>query len=261
MSTSVGFQNFDKVMTFLKRFSLHEDVDNGIIRIGVVGYSTASKVEFHLNEYSTSATLNVGIDNITYMLGNTNTAAGLRMMRNMFAPEHGDRSDADNVAIIITDGVSNIDSRRTVPEAEAAKFAGIKIYAIGVGLFETTELKGIASVPLEEHLFLAEDFSELGVLTDTIFDSSCPQTTPKPRPTTPKPTTPQPATLVPPSPIGSITFMHLILNLKRLTTSLCSHTTTRIFFWTGNILRTIHIVYMVVYEEENAFTFKYTLHN
>ncbi|XP_069108198.1 cartilage matrix protein-like [Argopecten irradians] len=206
MSTSVGFDNFDKILEFLTDFLLHDDIDNGVVRVGVVGYSTDAIVEFHLNKYTTTAALYQGINSIKYMLGNTNTASGLRLMRTtMFTLEHGDRPDAENIAIIITDGVSNVNSRQTIPEARTARNSGIKIYAIGVALIETTELQGIASLPLEEHLFLADDFSELNSLKDKIFEGQCPQPAPTPTPTTQAPTTQAPTTPAPTTPpIGRI---------------------------------------------------------
>ena len=45
----------------------------------------------------------------------------------------GDRPDALNIAIVITDGESTIDKERTIPEAEAARAAGITVFAIGIG--------------------------------------------------------------------------------------------------------------------------------
>ena len=67
--------------------------------------------------------------------GSTNTADSIEAMRNeMFTAENGDRPDVRNMAIIITDGVSNINSRRTIPEADLAKEEGIHIYTVGIGL-------------------------------------------------------------------------------------------------------------------------------
>ncbi len=44
---------------------------------------------------------------------------------------NGDRAGDPNVAIVITDGRSNIDQQRTLPAAENARRAGIEIYAVG----------------------------------------------------------------------------------------------------------------------------------
>ncbi|XP_021375374.1 cartilage matrix protein-like [Mizuhopecten yessoensis] len=210
MSTSVGYKNFHKVLEFLEAFLFHDDIDSGTVRVGVVGYSSDANVEFFLNQYSTTDTLYKAIDNIQYMLGNTNTAAGLRVTRSaMFTVDHGDRPDAENIAIIVTDGVSNVNSRNTIPEAEMMRNSGIKIYAIGVGLVETQELTEIASKPIEDHLFLADDFSGLNNLHDQVLDSFClepvptlrpePAPSPEPEPTLPGPDLP---------PVGSISPLH-----------------------------------------------------
>ena len=58
--------------------------------------------------------------------------------------ERGDRSNAPNVAVLITDGPSNKDSWQTVPNAESARNAGINIFVIGVGSeVDPVEMKGI----------------------------------------------------------------------------------------------------------------------
>ena len=59
--------------------------------------------------------------------------------------ERGDRSNAPNVAVLITDGPSNKNSWQTVPTAESARNAGINIFVIGVGSqVDPVEMKGIA---------------------------------------------------------------------------------------------------------------------
>ena len=91
----------------------------------------------------------------------------------MYTAANGDRPGVPNVAIVITDGVSNINSRRTIPEAEQARAAGIHIYAIGIGLTDTTELGGIASKPVDENLFSVKEFSELRNLRSKVFSALC----------------------------------------------------------------------------------------
>lgn len=72
--------------------------------------------------YSRLSEINEAVDKIPYTYGSTNTADSLKSMREeLFNPTRGDRPDAPNIAIILTDGVSNINSRRTIPEAEAAR--------------------------------------------------------------------------------------------------------------------------------------------
>ena len=54
-----------------------------------------------------------------------------------FTPERGDRPDAPNVAVVITDATSNKDQNLTIPEALAAQAAGVAMFTIGF----TNEMK------------------------------------------------------------------------------------------------------------------------
>ena len=54
-----------------------------------------------------------------------------------FTPERGDRPDAPNVAVVITDATSNKDQNLTIPEALAAQAAGVAVFTFGF----TNEMK------------------------------------------------------------------------------------------------------------------------
>ncbi|XP_021375359.1 uncharacterized protein LOC110464458 isoform X7 [Mizuhopecten yessoensis] len=183
-STSVGQDNYDKMLAFCKDFLGNADIDSGNVRVGALIYSSGVEVQFNLNTHSTRADINQAIDEIPYIYGSTNTADALRTMRNMFNAADGDRDDVPNICIILTDGVSNINSRRTIPEADKARLADIHIYAIGIGLKDTKELDGIANKPTSENSFNVQTFDELNALSDQVFSSLCPVTeapTPPPR--------------------------------------------------------------------------------
>ncbi|XP_076459446.1 LOW QUALITY PROTEIN: uncharacterized protein LOC143292771 [Babylonia areolata] len=180
-STSVTEPNFQLMKDFIKDFLFIADIDSGNVRVGVVTYSTEDYIEFHLNRYSTKADVFTAMDNIPYRYGSTNTADALNTMRTeMFNPGNGDRANVPNIAIVVTDGVSNINSRQTIPEAEQARAEGIHIYAIGIGLTDTTELDGIASKPVEKNRFAVQEFSELRSLRDQVFAAFCPMSTERP---------------------------------------------------------------------------------
>ena len=160
---------------FVKDFLFVADIDGGSIRVGVIIYSTEDYLQFNLNAYQTKVDVFDAIDNIPYRFGSTNTADALRTMRTeMYTQANGDRPNVDNIAIVVTDGISNINSRRTIPDAEQARAAGIHIYAIGIGLTDTRELDGIASKPVEENRFAVQDFDELRGLRDKVFAALCP---------------------------------------------------------------------------------------
>lgn len=57
-----------------------------------------------------------------------------RYMRQvMFTPSNGDRPNAPNVAVVVTDGASNRDQNLTIPNAVDAHRQGITMFAIGIG--------------------------------------------------------------------------------------------------------------------------------
>ncbi|XP_059170597.1 collagen alpha-4(VI) chain-like [Physella acuta] len=173
-STSVTVPNFEMMKDFMKDLLFDANVDNGKLRVGVIIYSTVEYIQFQLKDFSMKQHVYNGVDSIQYRYGNTNTADALKTMRTvMFTAENGDRPGVDNIAIVVTDGVSDINNKRTIPEAEEARAQGIHIYAIGIGLTETKELDGIASKPVEENTFFVQDFSELVDLRDKVFSAMC----------------------------------------------------------------------------------------
>ena len=160
---------------FVKDFLFVADIDGGSIRVGVIIYSTEDYLQFNLNQYNTKMEVFTAIDDIPYRFGSTNTADALRTMSTvMFTAQNGDRPGVPNICIVVTDGISNINSRRTIPDAEQARADGIHIYAIGIGLTDTTELDGIASKPVDENRFAVQEFEELRGLRDKVFAALCP---------------------------------------------------------------------------------------
>ena len=66
----------------------------------------------------------------------------------MFTRENGDRERAPNIAVVLTDGASSIDSHLTVQYAEEARAEGVIIFSIGIGnSVNDDELLGIAGDP------------------------------------------------------------------------------------------------------------------
>ncbi|XP_033728446.1 collagen alpha-1(XII) chain-like [Pecten maximus] len=173
-STSVGDENFRKMLDFMKDIVRAAPIDSGHYQVAVIVFNSDVKVTLLLDAIDNQRDLLTYIDNIPYSYGNTNTASALQAMRDtIFIPSNGDRPDAPNVAVVMTDGESNINSGRTIPEANAAKREGVEIYGIGIGLMETSEIDGISSVPLDTHRFNVDNFDNLNDMKADIFAKIC----------------------------------------------------------------------------------------
>ena len=184
-STSVGRDDFAKMLQFCKHFLKLANIYSGDERVGMLTYSTKVTVEFQLKDFSTQEEIFYAIDQVPWRHGATNTADAVpwrhgatntadalkTMSEEMFTSANGDRPDAKNIAMVITVGVSNINSRWTVPEAYNAQDKGIHIYAIGINLTDAREVNAIASRPAENNAFLITFFDELDGLAKLILHS------------------------------------------------------------------------------------------
>ena len=93
----------------------------------------AATLNFYLNNFTDVASLQNAIRNIRYLGGWTNTTGALRLMRTeIFNHANGDRSNVPNVAILITDGVPNIDVHLLAGEVATIKSRDIRIVGVGV---------------------------------------------------------------------------------------------------------------------------------
>ena len=110
-----------------------------------------------------------------FINGRTHTSEALRIMKDeMFAPTNGDRESAQNIAIIFTDGGSNIEEEMTVQYAIDARVKGIHIIVVAVGEDRNMlELQGIASEPVSSNLFAVGRYWELPGLKDGIIQVTC----------------------------------------------------------------------------------------
>ncbi|KAK3083413.1 hypothetical protein FSP39_021982 [Pinctada imbricata] len=150
------------------------NIDGGLVRVGMVSFSTAVTVEFQLKSFSTRKDVFDEIDKGFLREGSTNTADALKVVhQNVFTEENGDRPNVKNIAILITDGVSIMNPRRTIHEAIGAREKGVHIYAIGIALRDKREVNAIASIPAEENAFFTDDFDYLEGLEEDILQSIC----------------------------------------------------------------------------------------
>ena len=92
----------------------------------------------------------------------------------VFQQNLGDRPGVRNIGIIITDGEATVDANNTLPEADRVKRDGVRMFAIGITEFvKRSELEGIASDPVEDHVMYVSQFGQVEDLTSRLIWKIC----------------------------------------------------------------------------------------
>ena len=173
-STSVTEENFVRMLQFCKDIINSAEIDSGRVRVGAIVYSSSPEIQFNLQSFSKRSDIFDAIDEMQHMSGDTNTADAIRLARKqMFTPDNGERPDADNVIMLLTDGTSSIYKQNTISEAKFAQSEGIHIFTIGIGLSNIREIEHIASDPWQENSFYIADFEELTDLAESLYFPEC----------------------------------------------------------------------------------------
>jgi len=153
----------------VRAFSISPD----LTQIGVLTYSNNARVRFYLNRYRNSVDVIAAISRLRITLGDTNIADSLRTARTeLFSRQHGARPGVPKILILITDGTANIEERRTIPEADETKAAGIQIFTVGIGSqIKEDQLRSIAT--LRSYFYFATNFATLYNILPRLVNDSC----------------------------------------------------------------------------------------
>ena len=150
-------------------------------RVGVISFSQNARTIFHLNTYYNKAALKNAVLNIPFDGGLTGIAGAFRLALSEFDEAYGDRPDAQNIAILITDGSSNIELQRTFPDAQSAKNNGIEVLCIGVtNNISLPTLQQISSLPqqLGKTYWIAPSQFTMNTLIAPLMTETCRPVTP-----------------------------------------------------------------------------------
>ena len=152
---------WDIVKTFVKDVISGIHISSGGFRIAIVLFSTKAYVKLKLNEGYPAERVLQRIDALRHLGGSRNMSGGLYLMNHVvFRPQNGDRSDADNIVILITSGRSTA-NRATLLYAKKAKDNGVKIIGIGTSKSDGGELSMVVSPPTHQTLFYVRTVTKL----------------------------------------------------------------------------------------------------
>ena len=97
--------------------------------------------------------------------GGTNTQDALKMARRdlfLNPAASGHRQNAHRMAVVVTDGLSNIQRDQTVTQALQLKGIGTRVMVVAMGNYGDSgrkEMKDIASYPSDKNFFVVDDFN------------------------------------------------------------------------------------------------------
>ncbi|XP_062835111.1 collagen alpha-1(XX) chain [Anolis carolinensis] len=172
-SWSIGRNNFGLIREFLASLVAPFNVAMDKIRVGLTQYSSDPRTEWDLNTYSTRDEVLEALRSLRYKGGNTFTGLALtHVLEHNLKADTGARSEAPKLIILLTDGKSQDDAN---PPAQVLKNMGIQIFAVGVKNADETELRQVASDPLELTVYNVLDFPLLSSLVGRLTRVLCAQ--------------------------------------------------------------------------------------
>ncbi|XP_019621658.1 PREDICTED: uncharacterized protein LOC109467934 [Branchiostoma belcheri] len=161
-SASVGHLNFEKEKKFCRQLVSDFDIGPNKTRVATIQYSIEQQDEFWF-DLPDVHTLRNALGQIVYMDGpGTETGKAIMYMASRFPQREG----AKKIAIVITDGKNNPESRVSVRmAADRAREDGITLYAVGVGTeVDLRELTDLAGDPTR--VYNVEDFQSLSAFAE-----------------------------------------------------------------------------------------------
>jgi len=119
------------------------------------------------------------VHQLSYVGGRTNTSSALSLLRRrVFQTSAGDRSSAGNVAVLVANGESTLDSERVSREAAACRDAGIVLVVVAADrtVADSHELRSIVSSPAQYNYFTTPSLSRLPNVTQAVIPAilQCP---------------------------------------------------------------------------------------
>ena len=161
------------IKPFIKNIVDNMNIANDETRIAVLTWGDKPYPQFYLDDYTTKEDVKFAIEELPFSNGRTNTADALKVGRDtMFVAPKGDRSDAKNLIIVVSDGVSNINSQNTLIEAVKCKISGIHMITVPVGP-ANKETMAMASEPENKNMFMIDNYKIINRITDAVIAATC----------------------------------------------------------------------------------------
>ena len=178
LDSSNSVQNFwPLVLNFVQYIVNILDIGPNNVRVGIVRFSNFAQNLFHLNDTTTDQIgLQTYIASIPFIGGNRNVSGALRTVINdQLTFRNGDRSNVENVVIVITGGTSDVDVIRTYSDALDLRSIA-KVFSIRVdNIANIAETISISSAPnqLNANYFVSDSYYNLRNVAYPLLAQAC----------------------------------------------------------------------------------------
>jgi Mg-chelatase subunit ChlD len=170
-SGSIGEQNYQIMLFFLAQLSTYFQVGPQAFQFSIILFSSDIYSLFPFNFHNNSGVY-TALLNAPYLGMGTNTDLALAIARTYsFSPLNGARDRVGQVAVVVTDGISNY-PENTADQASLLKAAGVTVVSVGVGPgADFTELSAIASY--DDLVFEVDNFNVFKAIKKSLVQSTC----------------------------------------------------------------------------------------
>ncbi len=147
-------------------------ISRDYINIAVVEFSDIAYLQFNLNQYFSVSEVQRAIDNIPYIGGLTNITQALTTIhQNIFTYVGGDRQNAANIVLLITDGRSNMRKNEMLQEGSMLKQQNqAKLIVVGISSsVDSVNLRQLSSNAYIE----VSHFENLTQIVSDVTDAIC----------------------------------------------------------------------------------------
>ncbi|XP_060583327.1 collagen alpha-1(XII) chain-like [Ruditapes philippinarum] len=171
-SGSLGVTNFKRVKQFVINIVNYLDIGVNYTKVGVITYSNYPTRRINLDDYYDKLALVNAINQIPYYPGNTETDKALDLLR--LEGFEGERKDAPDIAIVVTDGLST-NPDLTEIAADRLKKSGATVFSVGIGqdVIDRNELNYISSDPDSNYVFFVANFTDLSSIENSVAKTTC----------------------------------------------------------------------------------------
>lgn len=168
-SKTISSSQFDKIVQLTMNIINRSSVQNRNIRTALATFD--DKVDLLVDLNSGLSELNLfEVFASRTPIASFKSNNVLRVARSrVFVKRYGDRSNSDNIILVITDGLDKEKINRFEKEAEKNKAKGIRVMIAGVGLQDTDRLINTASEPLQDNVVVVDSFEQLYSVPSRLF--------------------------------------------------------------------------------------------